>query len=65
LEFIVDVLFFTVCGWLGHVGVKLLTFGKINLSWGKGSESVAAEWIGFALLLLIAGLTAWICKNYL
>lgn len=62
LEFI-EVIFFTVCGWIGHSAVKLFTFGKINLCWGNGSESVATEWIGFATLLFTAGLIAWVCKN--
>lgn len=59
LQFIIDILFFTVCGWVGHVVVKALTFGKVDLDWGSGSESILAEWLGLFFLLLTAGLIAW------
>jgi len=59
LEFIVECLFFTVCGWIGHVIVKAVTFGKVDLDWGSGSESVLTEWLGFFFVLLVAGLIAW------
>ena len=63
VEFIIEVLFFTVCGFVGHVVVKALTFGKIDLEWGSGSESVLTEWLGFFFILFTAGITAWICKS--
>ncbi len=59
LEFIVECLFFTVCGWVGHIVVKLVTLGKVDLEWGSGSESVLAEWLGVFFLLVISGLIAW------
>src|SRR5437867_4276472 len=59
LEFIVECLFFTVCGWIGHTVVKVIAFGKVDLEWGSGSESVLAEWLGLFFLLLVAGLIAW------
>lgn len=59
LEFIVEYLFFTICGWIGHVVVKALTFGKVDLEWGSGSESVLTEWLGLFFVLVVAGLIAW------
>ena len=62
VQFIIEILFFTVCGWIGHIVVKLLTFGKVDLDWGRGSESVAAEWLGFLFMMFAAGTIAWISK---
>jgi hypothetical protein len=59
LEIIIEFLFFTVCGWIGHIVVKAITFGKVDLDWDSGSESVLTEWLGFSFVLLIAGLIAW------
>jgi hypothetical protein len=59
-DFIIEILFFTVCGWVGHIVLKLLSFGRIDLDWGRGAESVAAELFGFFFLLFTAGLIAWI-----
>ena len=59
LEFIIECLFWTVCGWVGHIVVKALTFGKVGLDWGSGSESILTEWLGFAFLLLVGGFIAW------
>jgi hypothetical protein len=60
LEFIIECLFFTVCGWIGHIVVKAITFGKVDPEWGVGSESVLTEWVGVFFVLLAAGLFAWI-----
>jgi hypothetical protein len=55
LQFLVEVVFHTVCGWIGSTSVKVLTFGRVQLDWGDGcSESVLAEWIG---LLALVGLS--------
>jgi len=62
LEVIVEILFFAVCGWIGHVVVKAVTFGKVDLDWGSGSESVLTECIGFFSILFAAGLIAWIWR---
>jgi len=61
-QFIIEILFFTVCGWIGHIVVMLVTFGKVDLDWGRGSDSVVAEWFGFFFLLFVAGTIAWILK---
>lgn len=63
VAFFVEILFFTVCGFIGHVVVKALTLGKVDLDWGRGSESVLAEWLGFFFILFTAGVIAWICKS--
>ena len=63
LGFIVECLFFTVCGFLGHIVVKAVTFGKLDLDWGPGSASVLAEWLGCFFVLLLAGLIAWIVHS--
>ena len=46
-----EFLFDTLCGWIGYVVVKGITFGKIDLEWGSSSESVVAEFIGLGILL--------------
>ena len=60
LEFIIEWLFWTVCGWVGHIVVKAATLGKVDLDWGSGAESILTEWLGFASLLVVGGLMAWI-----
>jgi hypothetical protein len=63
LEFIVECFFFTVCGWIGHLVVKLVTLGRVDLDWDSGSESVITAWIGFFFLLLVGGVIAWIIRT--
>jgi len=59
IAFIVEILFFGFCGWLGHVVVKLVTLGKVDLEYGDSSESVITEWIGVGVLLAIAMLISF------
>lgn len=54
MQLLVEVIFDTVCGWVGHATVKLLTLGRVDLDWGEGSDSVVARWIG---LFVLVGLT--------
>jgi hypothetical protein len=63
LEFIIECLFFTVCGWIGHIVVKVITLGKVDLEWGAAAESALTEWIGLFFLLSVAGLIAWIIHH--
>ena len=60
MHFLVEIIFDTVCGWIGHHFVKLITLGRVDLDWGGGSESVIAQWVGVfvlvGLLVLIAAL---------
>jgi hypothetical protein len=51
MPLIIEILLHTVCGWVGHVTVKAITFGKIDLDWGKSSESILTEAIGAGVLL--------------
>ena len=50
---------FLVCAWLGHVVVRILTFGKVQLDWHRNSECFLTYELGLVSLLLIAGLVAW------
>jgi hypothetical protein len=34
LHVVIDAVFFTICGWLGHVVVRMLTLGRVKLEWG-------------------------------
>jgi hypothetical protein len=56
VQLTIRLLFGVVCGWLGHMLVRALTLGRVDLDWGAGSESVIAEWLGLFLVLLLAGL---------
>tara|TARA_B110000908_G_scaffold172778_1_gene243132 strand:- start:134 stop:331 length:198 start_codon:yes stop_codon:yes gene_type:complete len=53
IEFIIEILFFSLFGWFGHTIVKIMTFGKIRLEYGDSSGSVITEWIGFGIFLMI------------
>lgn len=54
IETLVEILFYTLCGWVGHWTVKLLTLGKVDLDYGDTSDGPVAEWIGLIVLLLLA-----------
>ena len=60
IALIVEILFFGFCGWLGHVAVKIITLGKVDLDYGDSSESVFTEWIGVGVLLAIAMLISFL-----
>lgn len=51
-----QLVFEKICGWVGHITVKTLTFGKVDIDWGESSESILAECIGIGVLLGIAAL---------
>lgn len=65
IAFVLEILFFGFCGWLGHVAVKILTLGKIDLDYGDSSESVITEWIGVGVLLAIAMLISFLINTKL
>lgn len=53
IAFIFECFFYVACGWFGHVLVKVITLGKIDLEWGADCESFVATIIGIAALLFI------------
>ncbi len=59
IELIIEGFFYWVCGWVGHVFVKVITFGKVDLEWGSSSESVITETIGMCALLFIGLGISW------
>jgi hypothetical protein len=62
LQFIIDILFHDVCGWIGSKFMTILSLGRINLDSGDGSsESVLAEWIGLLVLvgLIVVATVLW------
>jgi hypothetical protein len=52
-----------VFAWFGHVVIKVVTFGRVDLAWKPGSESILTNWIGFFSLLAISGLIAWVIQR--
>ena len=62
LNFIVGLIFHTVCGWIGATFVKIITFGRVDLDWGEGcTESILAEWTGLLVLvgLIVLATVLW------
>ncbi len=60
IQVLIEVLFYTICGWVGHIAVKAVTFGKVDLDWGNSSESIITECIGAGVLLALAMLISLI-----
>ena len=60
IHLIVEVVFSTICGWVGYISVKAVTFGKVELDWGNSSESIITECIGAVVLLALAMLISLI-----
>lgn len=60
ISFIVEMIFFSICGWIGHAVVKVLTFGKVDLDYGDSSDSVITQWIGVGVLLAVAMLISFL-----
>jgi hypothetical protein len=52
-----------VCAWFGHLLIKLLTFGRVDLAWKQGSESILTQWIGLFSVLAIGGIIAWVVQR--
>jgi len=52
-----------VFAWFGHVVIKVVTFGRVDLAWKPGSESILTNWIGLFSLLAISGLVAWVIQR--
>ena len=60
ITFILDILFYGVCHWVGVVTVKAITLGKVDLSDEDPSEFFFLEWIGVGVLLAIAMLVVFL-----
>ncbi len=63
LHLIFEFVFYGVCGWVGYITVRAVTFGKVELDWGGSSESVVAEAIGAGVLIALAMLVALILES--
>ena len=53
-DIIIDLLFYTCCGWVGHIVVKIFTLGKVDLDYGDSSEAPIAAYTGAAFLIAIS-----------
>jgi hypothetical protein len=49
----------SVVPWVGHLLVKILTFGRIDLGWRQSDiESEVSYWIGFCAVMAAAGVVS-------
>ncbi len=55
---------FLVFGWVGHVVVRILTFGRVQLDWHGGAESYLTQLTGAFFVLAIGGVIAWLAHEY-
>ena len=53
LHFLFECVFHFICGWVGHIVVRILTLGRVKLDWGAESESNVTEAVGVIFLLMI------------
>jgi len=53
LHFVFECVIHSICGWVGHIVVRILTLGRVKLDWGAESESNVTEAIGVIFLLMI------------
>lgn len=54
IQAIVEILFYTCCGWIGRIAVKLLTLGKVDLKHEDTDNGTMAECIGVVVVLFLA-----------
>ena len=62
MNFLIDIIFHEICGWIGAKFLKMITFSRVDLDWGEGcTESILAEWIGLLVLvaLIVLAFTVW------
>ena len=62
--FLLEVLFFTSCGWVGRIFFKVITLGKVELDYGESSEGVITEFIGLAVLVALACSISFVINYY-
>jgi len=60
IHLVIEIVFNTICGWVGYITVKAVTFGKVELEWGDSPESLIPECIGVGVLLGLATLISLI-----
>ena len=60
VSWIIEILFEALCGCVGYAVVKVITFGKVELNWKEGGESVAASVFGVVFLLMLVFFIAWL-----
>lgn len=58
IVWIVEILFQSTCGWIGHHLLRVVTFGRIAPPWGRDSESAVAEWVGLLAVAATASALA-------
>lgn len=63
ITFILDILLYGFCHWVGVVTVKAITFGKVDLSDEDPSEFFFIEWIGVGVVLVIAVLAVFLINE--
>lgn len=51
IQAIVELLFYTCCGWIGRIAVKLLTLGKVDLKYEDTDNGTMAECVVLFLAL--------------
>ena len=54
IQAIVEILFYTCCGWIGRIAVKLLTLGKVDLKYEDTDHGTMSECIGVVVVLFLA-----------
>ncbi len=59
-EAVIESLAFRVCGWIGSVVVRAVTFGKLDSGYEPSSDSYFAAAIGFVVILSAVGLVWWV-----
>ncbi len=59
----IEVLFYVICGWIGHWTVKAVTLGRVDWDWGKGAESIITEWIGVGVVIVVTGTITWLVQR--
>jgi hypothetical protein len=57
---IIEMLFQSACGWIGHHLLRIVTFGRVAPDWGDGSESSVAEWVGLMALAATLSVVGWL-----
>lgn len=60
LHFLYESIFLSICGWVGHVVVRILTLGRVRLELSAEPESNVTAAVGAIVLLLAGIMTVWV-----